>query len=157
MHGFEGLDPQVRNLLMAARRFGRLQMPRIEAAPGRWLRPNEIFLMMALRHGATRPSELAARMGISAGAVTQILTGLEENGLITRTDDPDDRRSVFASFTDKGRGILDREMESTGRAYAGFAAELGRDDTLRLIGLLERANTYFTALKGDCGTGAKLA
>src|ERR1043165_7221256 len=58
------------------------------------------------RHGPMTPSELAARERIQRPTATRVLARLEEAGLVTRTPDPDDRRSFLVSSTDEGRELL---------------------------------------------------
>jgi DNA-binding MarR family transcriptional regulator len=49
--------------------------------------------------GALRPSALAARLGLTTGAVTSVLDGLEKAGLVKRSPNPNDRRSVVVRLT----------------------------------------------------------
>jgi DNA-binding MarR family transcriptional regulator len=48
-------------------------------------------------------SELAARLSCVRSNITQLVDRLEADGLVRRVDDPDDRRSVRAELTDRGR------------------------------------------------------
>ena len=51
------------------------------------------------RHGPLTPSELAARERIQRPTATRVLARLEEEGLVVRTPDPQDRRSSLVSAT----------------------------------------------------------
>src|SRR3954467_3883711 len=55
-----------------------------------------------LRHGDHSPGQLAANADLSSGAMTNRLDQLERAGLVGRRPDPDDRRSIKVSATDKG-------------------------------------------------------
>jgi DNA-binding MarR family transcriptional regulator len=58
------------------------------------------------RHGPLTPSELAARERIQRPTATRVLARLEEEGLVARTPDPQDRRSSLVSATPAGRALL---------------------------------------------------
>ena len=60
------------------------------------------------RHGAMTAGELADVLSLSSGATTNRLDGLEEAGYLTRTRDPEDRRSVLVDVTAAGRDVLER-------------------------------------------------
>lgn len=55
---------------------------------------------------AHTPGEVAEVMKIGKTTVTGILDRLETDGLITRTLDPDDRRSFVLALTDTGRELV---------------------------------------------------
>jgi DNA-binding MarR family transcriptional regulator len=58
-----------------------------------------------------KPSELCTDMMLTSGAMTSRLDKLEEQGLVTRTPDPDDRRGVLVQLTDKGRDVWGQAVE----------------------------------------------
>jgi DNA-binding MarR family transcriptional regulator len=58
------------------------------------------------RHGPLTPSELAARERIQRPTATRVLARLEDEGLIARTPDPQDRRSALVSITPAGSDLL---------------------------------------------------
>src|ERR671914_1929546 len=58
------------------------------------------------RHGPLTPSELAARERIQRPTATRVLARLEEEGLVARTPDPQDRRSSLVSATPAARALL---------------------------------------------------
>jgi len=59
-----------------------------------------------------RMSELTQRVLITASGMTQLVTRLERGGLVSRTVDEADRRSLFAAMTDAGDDRL-REARPT--------------------------------------------
>jgi DNA-binding MarR family transcriptional regulator len=61
--------------------------------------------------GASTPSELAAAEQVRLPTISALVRGLEEDGLVRRAPDPDDRRAVRLSATAKGRRILQRGRE----------------------------------------------
>lgn len=48
-------------------------------------------------------SDLAARLSCVRSNITQLIDRLEADGMVRRTDDPNDRRSVLAELTPLGR------------------------------------------------------
>lgn len=52
--------------------------------------------------GHTGVSDLGQHLGVSSAAASQMLDRLVEEGLIERTEDPDDRRMKKLSLTEKG-------------------------------------------------------
>jgi DNA-binding MarR family transcriptional regulator len=58
------------------------------------------------RHGPLTPSELAARERIQRPTATRVLARLEDEALIARTPDAQDRRSSLVSVTSAGSDLL---------------------------------------------------
>jgi DNA-binding MarR family transcriptional regulator len=58
------------------------------------------------RYGPLTPSELAARERIQRPTATRVLARLEEEGLVARTPDPQDRRSSLVSATPAAHALL---------------------------------------------------
>ena len=69
--------------------------------------PARLSALSVLVFGGARPiGRLARDEGVSAPTMTRLVAGLEADGLVTRTNDPDDRRSQRIAATDRGREIL---------------------------------------------------
>ncbi|HXQ43569.1 MAG TPA: MarR family transcriptional regulator [Acidimicrobiales bacterium] len=88
-----------------------------------------------------RMAEIATRLEVVPRSVTTLVDGVEASGLIVRSADPDDRRSVLVSLTARGRALL-QSLEGARRATADevFGALTGdeRADLARLLGALCR-------------------
>src|SRR5262245_47955858 len=82
-----------------------------------------------------QPSELADQLGLSRGALSARLSPLEDDGLIIRTTDPDDRRRVHVELTAKGKRAFDRHGQHEGRDEAALLDTLSRADQRRLADL----------------------
>lgn len=68
------------------------------------------------RGGPARLTALAAREGVTQPAMTQLVSRLQEAGLVRREPDPDDGRVVRVVITDEGRAVLAaRRAERTQR------------------------------------------
>ena len=58
------------------------------------------------RHGRVNLSGLASGIRVTPANVTGIVDRLVEQGLLTRTPDPDDRRVSWLSVTDRGKTLI---------------------------------------------------
>jgi DNA-binding MarR family transcriptional regulator len=68
------------------------------------------------RTGPARLTALATREGVTQPAMTQLISRLQEAGLVRREADPDDGRVVRVSITDDGKVVLAaRRAERTQR------------------------------------------
>jgi|SRR5581483_7324418 len=54
-----------------------------------------------------RPADLRARLQLPAQTMTGVLDQLQRQGLITRTANPRDRRSILIELTTNGRAVID--------------------------------------------------
>ncbi|MFD0484980.1 MarR family winged helix-turn-helix transcriptional regulator [Kineococcus sp. GCM10028916] len=87
--------------------------------------------------GPRTPGELAEAEHVRPPSMTRTIAGLVEQGLVTRTDHPDDGRQVLISVTDRGREVveetrarraawLSRRLESLTEAERATLAEAAR-------------------------------
>jgi DNA-binding MarR family transcriptional regulator len=86
--------------------------------------------------GPVRLGDLAQREGVTPATLSRIIAGLEDDGYIARTVDPDDRRSTFVTATSTGRQLV---ADVRGLRAAALLERLGRlDDDQRtaLLGAL---------------------
>ena len=58
------------------------------------------------RADGVNPSEISERQGTSRNTISSLIRDLEEEGLIQRTLDPDDRRRFNIQLTDAGRELV---------------------------------------------------
>jgi DNA-binding MarR family transcriptional regulator len=108
-----------------AERLGELmraltaEAARMDAAVARRFGMSDTDLLaldvLDLAGGAT-PGHLAARLGLSSGAVTALIDRLERHGLVERVPHPSDRRSVLLCPTERAEGFA-------WEAYGPLAAE----------------------------------
>lgn len=70
----------------------------------------------ALHHlklgGCVRVSDLGEHLGVSNAATSQMLDRLVEEGMISRTEDPNDRRMKRITITDAGINILEEAVNA---------------------------------------------
>ncbi len=84
------------------------------------------------------PGALQDSMMITSGTVTHRIDLLVKAGLVTRTPNPDDRRSMVVGLTDQGTRVIDAALADHVATQARLCAALSADDQVMLDGLLRR-------------------
>jgi DNA-binding MarR family transcriptional regulator len=86
-----------------------------------------------------RMADIATRLEVVPRSVTTMVDGVEAAGLIVRSTDPGDRRSVLVSLTARGHALiekLERARRTTAEDIFGGLAGDERADLARLLGAL---------------------
>ena len=92
--------------------------------------------------GSTRPSEILRRASLSASPPTihNVITRLEQRGLVARQPHPDDGRGVLVNITDEGRKAVEHTYPLIEQQVINrFASNYSAEELLTIAGLLERA------------------
>ena len=98
--------------------------------------------------GGLKMGELSKRMMVTGGNVTGITDMLEQEGLVERVDDPEDRRAWLVRLTPAGRrafGAMAREHE---RWVVEVFGTLGAREMAVMAGFLGRLKTQVRSLEG---------
>lgn len=82
--------------------------------------------------------DIAERMDISGSAATQLIDSLVKEGLLTREGDPNDRRIVRISLTDKGKGRLEKFRKARVKAMRKILSPLDNQELEMFRNLLEK-------------------
>lgn len=85
-----------------------------------------------------KPTELYNLLMLSSGAMTNRIDRLEQEHIVTRIRDPEDRRSVMVQLTPKGIELADRVMPILFAKEKQLLARFSTDDTQQLIPLLRQ-------------------
>jgi DNA-binding MarR family transcriptional regulator len=72
-----------------------------------------------------RPSELAARLGMSKQALNYMLGELERLGYLERLSDPEDTRSKRIRLTTRGNAAIETILEAVHEVERDWRRELG--------------------------------
>jgi DNA-binding MarR family transcriptional regulator len=75
-------------------------------------------MLFRLKAGPVRAGLLAQRARLSPSAITEIVEGLEAEGMVRREADPEDRRAVRVALTPDGRRHLQRFEHAAAIALA---------------------------------------
>ncbi|MGE5702856.1 MAG: MarR family winged helix-turn-helix transcriptional regulator, partial [Clostridia bacterium] len=112
------------------------------------LKPSEIKVLLCIKRALTsespqiKVSEISKRMQVTSPTVTQLLNGMEANGLIERNMDPHDRRSVGVKLTEKGEDITRQATEAFLSRMNGLIEHLGEEKSNQLAELLFEVFDY---------------
>ena len=103
--GSEGLSREALAALRAASHSMRLNMDRWLERHG--LSEGRMGVLFRLSGGPLPLGDLALALDVSPRNITGLVDHLEEDGLVERVPDPEDRRSVRARVTTEGQKKLD--------------------------------------------------
>jgi DNA-binding MarR family transcriptional regulator len=107
------------------------------------LHPSEIHLLLAIsREPMANATGLAGRLGITKGAVSQILKKLEGKGIVTKHVDPSQKNEVTMTFTKRGQQALDTfaaERHSALKPFNHYLAALTPKERATINAFLEHA------------------
>jgi DNA-binding MarR family transcriptional regulator len=127
---FELLDQVARQL----REIQRLTVSEVNLTPPQyqtlrslWEQDSQPFKDLAVFNRCTRPT------------MTGIVDTLEGKGLVTRQPNPDDRRSLLVTLTEKG-SALEGKTPDLDRIYARCCVGLSGEEFQRLGSLLDKLN-----------------
>jgi DNA-binding MarR family transcriptional regulator len=100
--------------------------------------PQAMCLKFLGERGPCMASDLAAELAATPGNVTGVLDRLEEQGLVVRRRDEQDRRALRLELTPKGQRLVRAfEAEVTAALDDAFG-QLKPSELRTLVGLLER-------------------
>jgi DNA-binding MarR family transcriptional regulator len=124
---------------------------RMRQEAGTELRPSIASALVTVElHGPLTPSELADVERVKRPTATRILRGLEKEGLVQRTPDPNDGRSALISITAEGRDRL-RRLRQRKNAY--LARRMRDLDAVEVAALERAAEIIERLLEGDRPAG----
>ena len=99
-------------------------------------------LMMLDAEGSCTVSDLANDLGRSLSATSRLLDQLVRRGLVTRQEDPDDRRVKRVAIAERGKDLVGRVQRRRAEAQLSVMAalsEVERADVMRAMALLAEA------------------
>ena len=104
----------------------------------------KVLYLVAASQGM-RMSELAARLGVSISTTSGLVDRLVDHALLTRHDDPADRRQVVVTITPSGSATLERFRELNAAQMRRILAGLGDSE----LDCVERATDILAAAARD--------
>jgi len=87
--------------------------------------------------GPLRPSDLASMLERSPNSISMLVDRMVKAGLVKRTRDRKDRRTVFVNMTDKGREGVEPAIPAGWQFINKLLSPLGYDDQRALASMLE--------------------
>jgi len=108
-----------------------------EALAPRGLRPREFSTLVQVEElGECAQGDVADRLGIDRSDMVSVVDKLEEMTLLSRAQDPTDRRRHVVEITAAGRRLLGSALDDLTAANADFLAPLSKSDARRLLVIL---------------------
>lgn len=100
--------------------------------------------------GELNPSEISDRQGVSRNAMSSLIRNLEDEKLVERRLDPDDRRRFNISLTDSGRDLVKQyarqHLETVGHCFSALTSD--EQDTMLL--LLTKVGNHVMTVRQQC-------
>jgi DNA-binding MarR family transcriptional regulator len=137
------------SLVIASTRSPR-QRERLQRALGVSLSETNLgALRLVQRQGPIAVSEVARRLEVDLSTASRQLRALEDQGLVTRTVDPADRRVARVTITAAGKRVLDRARAIALNDYAVALDDWSARDRAQLADLLDRFRLALLATEPD--------
>lgn len=96
------------------------------------------ILIILDESGTTTQRDLTERLGIQPGSASEILSKLENTGLIIRTQNEDDRRTTDICLTDKGKEMAGEALAQRQKRHEEMFSCLSKEERQELLSLMER-------------------
>ena len=110
------------------------------------LHPSELHLMLAVYEDrAVNGTEIAERLGVTKGAVSQTLARLEKKGVITKTKDPYNKNELTVAFTPLGLAAIERfrkRQASLASRYDEYLSSLSKSERRVIEDFLSRMEVF---------------
>jgi len=113
-------------------------------------KPSEIRVLFCIRKGMQldnpemKVSEISKLLQVTSPTITQLLKGLEADGLIKRNIDPNDRRAVGITLTSKGEMVTQQAANAFSASLRGLIEYLGEEQSNQLAELLTEVFHYYS-------------
>ena len=115
------------------------------------LYPSEIHLLQVIKEGNDLSAgEMARKLGISNGAVSQTLNRLEKKGVIKKTKDPALKNRLTAALTEFGQAAIrqfEQGQEGTMKTFSSYLAGLSERERKVIEGFLSRLDAFLRRLE----------
>lgn len=98
-------------------------------------------LMFIHKNNKTTMSAIAENFQIELPSATSLITKLSDQKLVTRLDDPNDRRLVLITLTEEGKSLLERAMRERRRKLENILSYLSSQEKVQLTHILETLNS----------------
>jgi DNA-binding MarR family transcriptional regulator len=115
------------------------------------LHPSEIHLMQVIReYPDSSAGEMAQRLGVSNGAVSQTLARLERKRVIKKFKDTSLKNRVTASFTASGKEAMERfeaNQASSRESFSNYLTGLSKTEREVIGSFLSRIEEFMKGLE----------
>ncbi len=109
-------------------------------------------MFQILHCGSCSISDLAAHLDISNAAASQSTERLVQQGLLTRNEDPNDRRNKRLELTEKGKNTVAESMQARQMWFQELVGLLDDTEKKQIISALEILTTKTKELSPSPGS-----
>ncbi len=107
-------------------------------------------LMRLTDNGPMNQAKLAGLLGFAPRSVTETIDALEREGLVGRTEDPNDRRARIVALTPEGRNAYDTAIIVRAKAMDEIFGSLTAGQRSTLVSLLTTIRTNLPSGENSC-------
>jgi len=89
--------------------------------------------------------KMAARLGVTKGAVSQTLARLEKKGILNKTKDPQNKNELTVHFTQLGKDVLKEQIElrkTFHEQYAKYFSNISEKEKAIIMGFLKKMEEF---------------
>ena len=136
----------VLKLMRALRRHPMRPAQEVPPAVGR-------LLMMLQNNDGASPAELCEVMDVRPSSMSELLSRMEENGLVRRESNEADKRATRVFLSDAGKDSVQRMEEKYREENAKLAACFSEEELAQFCALCDRLSAHVESLPGEeiCG------
>ncbi|MNN05801.1 putative HTH-type transcriptional regulator YusO [compost metagenome] len=144
-----GKEHRAHRLMSAFNLFKRMDWHKVVEG----CKPSELRVLFFIKRGASRDSrgvtvsEISSMMGVTSPTVTPLVRSLEDNGLVIRYNDQEDRRLVRVKLTEDGDALTRKSIGLYTERFEGLYDYLGEERSDQLADLLELVFQYMEEQK----------
>jgi DNA-binding MarR family transcriptional regulator len=102
----------------------------------------------------TTPAELADMVSCTRATMTGLIDTLEKDGMVTRQQDPNDRRMMRVRITTSGRAFIDRLFPQHLRRVSTILGCLTESEQRLLVGFLQKIADHAATIDATTETTA---
>ena len=149
--GTVSMDNRSNTALVALRRILRVtELNSRKLAQQSELTASQLLLLKHVgQHGQALPSAIAKAIELKQATITVLINKLEEDGLVTRNRDTEDRRRVWVRLTNAGREALGRSPDLLQNRFEHGFEQLEEWEQSMIITTLERIASLLDAAGVD--------
>ena len=115
------------------------------------LYPSEIHLIDVIAKGQDiNASKMAARLGVTKGAVSQTLARLDKKGILRKSKDPQNKNELTVHFTPLGKKVLEEQKKLRAafyEEYSKYFSNIPEEEEAIILGFLKKMGELFDGLK----------
>ncbi len=100
------------------------------------------ILEVLLHKGPLPVNSIGPKVWLTPGSISVAVDRLVRKGLVSRKDDPNDRRVRRVQLTPKGRALIIRGFAAHAAAMEDVAAVLSKNERLTLLRLLKKLGKH---------------